>query len=89
MHPLGHRALDPRDLLGVEAELQDVGGLRVARELRVDDLVAAVRLPLDEVGEPAPVAVDEARLVDDVGAGAHRLLGRARGGVEIPVVAGS
>ena len=86
VHPLGHRALDPRDLLGVEAELQHVGGLRVARELRVDDLVAPVRLPLDEVGEPAPAAVDEAGLVDHVGAGAHRLLGRAGGGIEIPVV---
>ena len=37
---------------------------------------AAVRLPLEEVREPAPGAVREVRLVDDVGfAGADRLLG--------------
>ena len=45
------------DLLGVEEELQHVGRLRAARELRVDGLVAAVRLPLEEVREPAPAAV--------------------------------
>ena len=86
VHPLGHRPLDPRDLLGVEAELQHVGGLRVTRELRVDDLVAPVGLPLDEVGEPAPAAVDEARLVDHLVTRAHRLLCYPGRDVEIPVV---
>ena len=89
VHPLGHGALNARDLLGVEAELEHVGGLRVARELRVDDLVAPVGLALDEVGEPAPVAVDEAGLVDHVGAGAHRLLGRPGDRVETPSRSGS
>ena len=39
---LGPAALDAGELLGVEAELEDVLGPRVARELRVDDLVGAV-----------------------------------------------
>ncbi len=51
---LDGRALDPRDLLGVEAELQDVRRLRRPRELRVDRLVPPVGLPLEEVREPAP-----------------------------------
>jgi hypothetical protein len=39
----------------------------VPSELRVGDLVRPVRLPLDEVGNPAPaVGVDEDALVDDV-----------------------
>ena len=37
------------DLLGVEQQLQHVRRLGAARELRVDGLVAAVRLPLEEV----------------------------------------
>jgi len=86
VNPLGHRALDPSDLLGVEAELQDVGGLGVARELRVNNLVAPVGLPLEEVGESAPAALDEAGLVDHLSAGAHRRLGRTSRGVEVPVV---
>ena len=45
----------------------------MARELRVERLVAAVRLAHDEVGEPAPGAVDEDGLVDDLAAVAHRL----------------
>ena len=71
-------ALDPRDLLRVEAELEDVRGLRVPRELRVDDLVGAVRLELEEVGAPRPAGgVVEDGLVDHVdgsprGSGARR-----------------
>ena len=68
VHPLRPAALDASDLLGVEAELEDVRGPRVARELRVERLVAAVRLAHDEVGEPAPGAVDEGGLVDDLAA---------------------
>ncbi len=57
VHLLGHAPLDARDLLGVEAELEDVRGPSVARELRVERLVAAVGPALDEVGEPAPAVV--------------------------------
>ena len=85
MHPLRHRALDPRDPLRVEAELQDVRRLGVPSELRVDHLVLPVRLPLDEVREPAPVAVDEAGLVDHVAPASHRLLGRACCRLEVQV----
>ena len=85
VQPLGQPAGDPLDLLGVEAELEDVLRLAVPRELRVDGLVGAVRLPLDEVGEAAPLAVDEAGLVDDVGAGAERLLRLARRPLPVPV----
>jgi hypothetical protein len=86
VHPRGHPSLDPCDLLGVEAKLEDIGGLRVPRKLRVDDLIASIRLPLCEIGEPAPAVVDEAGLVDDLGAGSHRRLGRPGSGVEIPIV---
>ena len=67
VHPLRWAALDARELLGVEAELEDVVRLRVPRELGVGGLVGAVRLPLEEVGDPAPAAVLKAGLVDDVG----------------------
>ena len=67
VHRLGRVALDACDLLGVVGELKDVLRLRAARELRVDDLVEAVRLELDEVGNPTPAVVLEAGLVDDVG----------------------
>jgi hypothetical protein len=55
-------------------------------KLRVDDLVAAVGLPLDEVGEAVPVPVDEAGLEDDVGTVADRVLGLARGALPVAVV---
>ena len=61
VHRLRLAPLDPRDLLGVEAELEHVRRPRAARELRVDDLVAAVRLALEEVGEPAPAVVARSR----------------------------
>ena len=41
---VGLAPLDPRELLVVEEELEDVGGLRGARELGVECLVGAVRL---------------------------------------------
>ena len=76
VHELGQPPLDPLELLGVEAELEDVERLRRARELRVHGLVRPVGLPLEEVREPAPGPVREVRLVDDVGlAGANRVLG--------------
>jgi hypothetical protein len=85
---LGQPPLDPLELLGVEAELHDVQRLRRAGELRVHRLVAGsthrseaclalVDLHPDEkIGEPAPRAVREVGLVDDVRvAGADRVLG--------------
>ena len=86
---LDGRALDPRDLLGVEAELQHVRRLGRARELRVDRLVAPVGLQLEEVARTRATAVGEVRLVDDVRrAGADRLLGQPSSlvGVEALVV---
>ena len=50
----GSAPLNASDLLGVEAELEDVVRLRVPSELRVDDLVGAVWLKLEKVGAPAP-----------------------------------
>ncbi len=49
-------ARDPRHLLGVEQQLQHVRRLGAARELRVDGLVAAVGLLLEEVAEAAPAS---------------------------------
>jgi hypothetical protein len=58
----------------------------MARELRVDHFVAAIRLTLDEVGEPAPAGFDEARLVDDPGDPRDRVRRRPRRNLKIPVV---
>ena len=81
--PVG-RPLDPRELLVVEEELEDVGGLGGARELGVERLVDAVRPAEQEVGDAAPVLVGEDALVDDVGrAGADRVGGRAGGAVVV------
>ena len=83
--------LDPRDLLAVEAELEDVGGLRVAGELGVERLVApraerGGRLDAhQEVGLPAPAVAREDALVDDVDAVPHRLDGLARGALPVAV----
>ena len=91
MEVLRQPPLDPPELLGVEAELEHVRGLGRARELRVHGLVRAVRLALEEVREPAPGAVGEVRLVDDLRlAGADRLLGEPPRlvGVEALVVVG-
>ena len=76
--------LDPAELLVVEEELEDVGGLRRARELGVERLVGAVRLAEEEVGDAAPVLVGEDALVDDVGLAVEdRVGGRAGGGVVV------
>ncbi len=78
---LGLAPLDARELLVVEEELEDVGGLRGARELGVERLVGAVRLLHQEVGDAAPAVVGEDALVDDVGlAGANRVGGGEGGG---------
>ena len=58
----------------------------MTRELGVDRLVGAVRLPLEEVGDAPPPVRDENALVDDVDAAADRLPGLASG--PLPVVVG-
>ena len=89
VHRVRPAPLNPRELLGVEAELEHVSRLGPARELGVDDLVPAVRLPLEKVREPAPAPVDERRLVDDRRAVTNRLLGRGSRGVpaDLPRIA--
>ena len=85
----GRAALDPRELLGVEAELEHVLRLGEAGELGVDDLVSvAVGAALDEVREPAPGAVGERGLVDDVGSVVDGSLGLAGGALPVAVVEG-
>jgi hypothetical protein len=69
---------DPRHLLAVEGELEHVSRPSVPSQLRIDDLVGPVRLPLDEVGLPEPPPVGQDRLVDDVGTAKKRSLGRSR-----------
>jgi hypothetical protein len=67
VHELGRKPLDASNLLGVEAELKDVVGLRVPSELRVDDLVATVGLTLEEVSTPSPAGgIAEDGLIDHV-----------------------
>jgi hypothetical protein len=70
-HRARHRALDARDLLGVEAELDDVSRPSVPRELGVERLVGAIGLANNEVGEPTPGVVGERRLVDNRRTVAH------------------
>ena len=89
---LGQAPLDPLELGRVEAELEEVPRLRGAGELRVHGFVRAVRQALEEVGEPAPGAVREVGLVDDVRlCAADGLLGRAPRlvGVEVAVLVGA
>ena len=77
--------------LTVETELQDVGGLRVPRELRVQRLVAPRaerRRRLDahqEVSHPTPPLPDECSLEDDIHTGAHRLHCLAGGALPVEV----
>ena len=84
-------ALDRLELVDVRADLQDGARLDVPRELGVGDLVVVrapdrrslgVVDPQQEVGVAAPAAVEERRLVDDVGARRHRLDRRGCGGAE-------
>ena len=78
---LGRRALDPRQQVGVGAQLDEGAGPDLVGQLGVGDLVApgpeGARL-LDaqqEVRVPEPAAVEERRLVDDVVAATDRGLG--------------
>ena len=79
VHPL-----DPGELLAVEAELEDVGGLGVS-ELGVDRLVGAVGLPLEKVGLPAPAPAGERALIDDVDARADGGFGLSGGAIPVEV----
>ena len=80
-------ALHGRQQLAVEAELDDEVGLGAAGELGVGDLVAVLAElggavdAKEEVGVAAQPLAQEGRLVDHLGADAHRLLG-AGGGLE-------
>jgi uncharacterized protein with von Willebrand factor type A (vWA) domain len=76
----GGEALGVFQHLRVDAELDDVFRLGVARELGIEHLVAEVaegrwRIDLDQkIRIPAPTAELQNGLVDDVGAGMERLL---------------
>ena len=78
VHLPGLASLQLPHHVGVEAELQDGGRRRVAGELGVPDLiappaeVAGLLHPLQEVRVAEATSVEEHRLVDDVGPGAHR-----------------
>ncbi len=92
VHPRRSDALEPFEQVDVAADLEDRARLHVPGELRVGDLVVpgtprrrTLRVvdAEQEVGVAAPGAVEERRLVDDVGAGRHRLDGRLGGGPEL------
>ena len=93
VHALGRHALNGRDAGAVEAELQDVRGLLGARQLGVERLVAPGAEPggpldLDEeVRAPAPPAIHERGLRDDLGAGPHGLCRLSRRRLEVPRLA--
>ena len=73
----GLASLQLRHHVGVQTQLQDCRGLRVAGELRVPDFVAPVaevagpRHAPQEVGVAEPAAVEQHRLEDDVGTLVH------------------
>ena len=86
---VGLASLDARELLVVEEELEDVGGLRGAGELGVERLVGAVRLAHEEVGNAAPALVGKDALVDHVSlAGTNRFGGGEGGGVVVALRVG-
>ena len=84
----GHEALFGAEQVDVGADLEHRPGLHVARQLGVRHLVVVrtpgarplgIVHPKQEVRVPAPTAVEEGRLVDDVRTGGHglaRFLGR-------------
>ena len=85
---LGRDALEPLQEVGVDAHLDDRGGLHPACELGIRDVVAVVAevrrpaVPADEeVRVAAPATVEEGGLEDDVVAAPHRgqrlVLGRS------------
>ena len=76
---LGHAALQAFEVLAVVTDLDQKIGLGIQRELSVHNLVTVVAefgRPLDapeEIGVAEELAVEECRLVDDLGAALHRL----------------
>jgi hypothetical protein len=76
---LGQRALPHPEHLGVEAELQDRAGARLARELGIRHLVRPRPLATGprhadkEIGSAEPLLKTERALEDDVGAFLHGL----------------
>ena len=81
--------LDLRQAIGVGRELQERGGLDAPHELGVGRFVAPGPEPAravdanEKVGMPSPASVEERRLVDRIGAGAHRVDGPGLGVVEV------
>ena len=77
MDPLRAPALECRQPLGIDTDLEQGGALDGAGELRVGDLVVPVAEirravgPQQEVGMAAPAPIEERRLVDDVDASSH------------------
>ena len=95
MHERRAQPLDARDLLGVEAELEDVVRLRRARELRVVDLVGVRpergrRVDAhQEVRVSGPAGrVEEGGLVDDLSAVPHFLMCFGRRSFDVPAPVG-
>lgn len=88
MDVLGAAPLDRGDFVGVPGELKDGRRLGRARELRVVRLIApSAQLgglvdADEEVGASTPAITGEGRLVDDLGAFAHRRHGRIVRGLE-------
>src|SRR5262249_8827511 len=72
VHRARHRTLNASDLLGVEAELNDVSRPSVSSELGVERLIGAIRQANDEVREPTPLHIDEGCLVHNRRPVAHR-----------------
>jgi hypothetical protein len=93
VHPFGQPPLDALELVRVEGELEDGVRLRAPRELRVPGFVGegAERRGLvdadEKVDDPAPFVGREDGLIDDLLAGAERLLGAAGGLLEVNVLA--
>ena len=81
VHQLRRHALEPRQQIGVEAELEHRLGFHLAGELGVVDLVAPgaeEARPLDpheEIRATLPPAVEQRRLVDHEVAASHGRLG--------------
>ena len=77
VQPLGHVALDVRDLARIPGELEHGRRFRAARELGVPGFVApGTELGRlvdsdDEVGAATPASACEGRLIDDISTRAH------------------
>src|SRR5207249_9487853 len=93
VQPRRRHALDGRNAIAIEGELEHVRRLLRARQLRVERLVtpgAEPSGPLDleeKVRAPAPPAIHERGLRDDLGAGTHGLGRLSRRRLEVPRLA--